>query len=98
MSDTSSTARSAPKARVTPASTSASPDSSALPVAERAGPPRAPLSRPRGRSDVIDAIARRSAYLRQSGTSREPRPIFLNSASGRPSVCEMFGTVFTTLL
>src|SRR6187455_1698270 len=56
--DTSSTARSAPKTRVTPARTSASPDSSELPCFG-AGPKaaRAPLSRARGRSDVIDAIA-----------------------------------------
>ncbi len=102
--DTSSTARSAPKARVTPASTSASPDSRPLPD-DAPGWRRGPLSRADhdppwragGRSDVIDAIGDR-LYLRQSGTSREPRPIFLNSASGRPSVCEMFGTVLTTLL
>ena len=46
-SDTSSTARSAPKTRVTPASTSASPDSSELPgVGARAAPAR----RSRGRA------------------------------------------------
>ena len=56
-SDTSSTARSPPKTRLTPASTSASPDSSVLPD-DAPGRARAPLSRLGGRSDVIDAIDR----------------------------------------
>src|SRR6478609_3232058 len=57
-SETSSTARSAPNTRVTPSSTSASPDSS-VPAGPGVAPKaaRAPPSRLRGRSDVIDAIA-----------------------------------------
>ncbi len=140
-SETPSTARSAPKARVTPSRRSASPDRSCV------LPPRAGwgVREAGGRSVVIVAISvpcgamscsfplwgkagmgavpderraiaqavvppsrpspsgggRQSArvdHVRQSGTSRVPIPIFLNSASDRPSVCEMFGTDFTTLL
>src|SRR2546423_408258 len=71
VSDTSSTARTAPKVRVTPLRISASPESRApAPAAGAEG--AAPA---RGLRVVIEAMARPggSCYLRQSGTSREPR-------------------------
>src|SRR4051812_15497612 len=61
---TSSTARSAPKTRDTPSSCSASPDSRALPgCADAPARDRVPLSRSRGRSDVIDAIGGDRRFL-----------------------------------
>ena len=93
---TSSTARNAPNARVTPSRTSASEDMSGTsPACGGRGITAVVMAE---RNAVMDAIFVSPAYLRQSGMSRVPRPIFLNSASGRPRVWVMLGTVLTTLL